>query len=69
MARHTLTLSERTEAALDAKAKELNLTHSELMRNAINTYCSLKGNANDDAVFFHTTNGDGKLVVKRMVLP
>jgi len=64
-----LALDSTTTNNLDRIARKTGKTHTEAATAAINTYCALKGAAHLDDVFFKAPTSDGKLTVKRMVIP
>lgn len=71
VAQQHVTLDQTTFTNLDRIARKTGATHTDIATKAINTYAALKGSAHEDSVYFKapSTNGERKLVVKRLVLP
>lgn len=69
MSEYKLTLGDRDDLTLNRLANELGVPVSQVLIAAINTYATLKRNAQDDTVYFRHKHNNGRLIVKRLVIP
>lgn len=67
MAQYRLTLSDDSENNITELAKRLNLSKQQVITNAINTYSTIK--RAEHAEVFVRMRQDGKLVIKRVLVP
>lgn len=65
---YLLSVGEQADINLHRLALRLGISEADVLRNAINTYATLKNNQHEE-VFVRTRNAQGVLVVKRVVLP
>lgn len=70
MPRYTLTIGEQADLALHRLALELNQKEVDVLRNAINTYATLRRNSDDGYVWVKARNQKtGNLGIRRIALP
>lgn len=66
---YRLTLGEQADLTLNRLATENGQSVSEIMRNAINTYATLKRRSEDGYVFVRRHGADGQIAVTKIALP
>jgi hypothetical protein len=74
MPRYTLSVSEEADINLHRLASELGIKEVDVLRNAINTYATLKRLSSNGYVFVQavpdpTSRDTQRLVVKKVALP
>jgi hypothetical protein len=65
---YKLTLGEQADLNLNRLAAEQNCTVGDILRNAINTYATVKRRASDGYVWVHERR-NGKLVIVKIAIP
>jgi hypothetical protein len=66
--RYSLNVSEQADINLHRLALQLGITEVDVLRNAINTYATIKRRASDGYVWVKERR-DGKLVIVKVAIP
>jgi hypothetical protein len=66
--RYSLSIGEQADLNLHRLAQELHLSEVDVLRNAINTYATVKRRTSDGYVWVHERR-DGKLCVVKVAIP
>lgn len=66
---YKLSLTSDVEKRIEAFITKYPMTKETLLRNAINTYITLKRESGGGTIFIQSRNEDGKLVVRSVDLP